>query len=441
MPMRASATPSGRRSGATSRKAFASSRTRPRARRAPCRSRRRRSSRTFRGSSNCDSRSSGFRQKGPTQLMADNPVTTKSAAATATDSEIETQAIAVIDHVKTSLASPLAAAEVDKIGRNEQRDLADAIDLLATRAVDLQALKGEQGSVAKTLTEFRVKMDQMNPHLVQKSAAGRILAKVPIVGPMIVSAWTNSRVREIGSRYQTLREQIDAAMRSLYANKDVILQDNVSLTSLYERVQRAHQGVLHSIAQGEQVKTKLTGMRDTTANGSERETLELLLNRVNVRIQDLRTMEQVDLQESVSMNMTVTNNMDLADAIERTVTVVRPLMVVGLAIQAALANQKRAIQAVKATQDYAGQLLVANAAAIERQTQEIGDLTQNASVALTKVEEAYQKVMSAIDKADEIRRKGSDAAVQASAKLQQMSIALQPKVDKLEAGRKARLDV
>jgi len=84
---------------------------------------------------------------------------------------------------------------------------------------------------------------------------------------------------------------------------------------------------------------------------------------------------------------------------------------------------------------------VANAEAIERQTQEIGDLTQNASVALTKVEEAYQKVMSAIDKADDIRRKGSDAAVQASAKLQQMSIALQPKVDKLEAGRKARLNV
>ena len=131
-------------------------------------------------------------------------------------------------------------------------------------------------------------------------------------------------------------------------------------------------------------------------------------------VQDLRTMEQVDLQEAVSMNMTVTNNMDLADAIERTVTVVRPLMVVGLAIQAALANQKRAIEAVKATQDYAGQLLVANAEAIEKQTQEIGDLTQNASVALTKVEEAYHKVLSAIDKADEIRRRGSAAAENAA---------------------------
>jgi uncharacterized protein YaaN involved in tellurite resistance len=373
--------------------------------------------------------------------MADNPVTVKPAAPTVVDGEIETQALAVIDRVKASMASPMAATEVDKIGRNEQRDLADAIDLLATKAVDLQALKGEQGSVAKTLTDFRQKMDQLNPHLVQQSWVARILSRVPVIGPIVVNAWTNSRLREIGTHYQSLRDQVDAIMRSLYANKDVILQDNISLTSLYERVQGAHQGVVRSIGLGEQVRAKLVAMRDGGASASEHETLDLLVNRVNVRVQDLRTMEQVDLQESVSMNMTVTNNMDLADAIERTVTVVRPLMVVGLAIQAALANQKRAIQAVKATQDYAGQLLVGNAEAIERQTQEIGDLTQNASVALTKVEEAYHKVLSAIDKADEIRRKGSEAAVQASAKLQQMSAALQPKVDKLEAGRRARLDV
>jgi len=50
-------------------------------------------------------------------------------------------------------------------------------------------------------------------------------------------------------------------------------------------------------------------------------------------------------------------------------------------------------------------------------------------------------VLSAIDKADEIRRRGSAAAENASAKLQQMSAALQPKVEKLEAGRKARLEV
>src|SRR5216684_7138295 len=91
--------------------------------------------------------------------MGDNPVTLKPAAPPVIDGEIETQALAVIDHVKTAMASPLAAVEVDKIGRNEQRDLADAIDVLATKAVDLQALKGEQGGVAKTLTEFRLSLE------------------------------------------------------------------------------------------------------------------------------------------------------------------------------------------------------------------------------------------------------------------------------------------
>ena len=141
------------------------------------------------------------------------------------------------------------------------------------------------------------------------------------------------------------------------------------------------------------------------------------------------------------MNITVSNNVDLADAIERTVTVVRPLMAVGLAIQAALADQKRAIEAVKATQEYAGDLLVANADAIGRQTEEVGALTQSATIALAKVEEAHRKVMAAIDKTDEIRRAGSKTAEEASAKLKQMSAALLPKVEKLEAARTTRFDL
>jgi len=226
-----------------------------------------------------------------------------------------------------------------------------------------------------------------------------------------------------------------------YVARANALENNVSLTTLYGRVQRAHQGVLRSIAVGEQVRARLVGLRDQAADPSEREKLELLVNRVNVRIQDLRTMEQVDLQESVSINITVSNNIDLADAIERTVTVVRPLMAVGLAIQAALADQKRAIEAVKATQEYAGDLLIANADAIGRQTEEVGNLTQNATIALAKVEEAHRKVMAAIDKADEIRRAGSRTAEEASAKLKEMSAALLPKVEKLEAARNARLEL
>src|SRR5215831_9312651 len=143
--------------------------------------------------------------------MADNPVTLKPAAPVS-DADIETQALAVIDTVKTSMASPMAAVEVDKIGRNEQRDLADAIDLLATKAVDLQALKAEQGSVAKSLTDFRQKMDQLNPHLTQQSLLARIVSKLPIIGPMILQSWTSSHLREIATRYQTLRDQVDAVM-------------------------------------------------------------------------------------------------------------------------------------------------------------------------------------------------------------------------------------
>ena len=71
----------------------------------------------------------------------------------------------------------------------------------------------------------------------------------------------------------------------------------------------------------------------------------------------------------------------------------------------------------------------------------MGNLSQNATISLAKVEEAHKKVMAAIDKADEIRRLGSKTAEEASVKLKQMSAALQPKVEKLEAARTTRLEV
>jgi uncharacterized protein YaaN involved in tellurite resistance len=373
--------------------------------------------------------------------MSDAPVTVKTQSPPAIDAEIESQAVAVVDKVKSALTSPLVVHEIDAVGRDEQRELGDAIDLLATRAVDLQALKGEEGAVARSLTDFRQKMDRLNPHPVERDGFGRVVSLIPIVGPMIVNWWNRSRLRQIATEYQPIKQQINAAMASLFANKDRILENNISLTTLYGRVQKAHQGVLRSIAVGEHVRTQLVTLRDQTSGASEREKLDLMVNRVNVRIQDLRTMEQVDLQEQASMNITVSNNIDLADAIERTVTVVRPLMAVGLAIQAALADQKRAIEAVKATQEYAGDLLVANAEAIGRQTEEVGNLTQSATIALAKVEDAHRKVMAAIDKADEIRRAGSKTAEEASAKLKQMSAALLPKVEKLEAARKTQLEM
>ena len=107
----------------------------------------------------------------------------------------------------------------------------------------------------------------------------------------------------------------------------------------------------------------------------------------------------------------------------------------GLAIQAALAQQKKIAKAVKGVQETTAAMLEANAAAIGRQTVEIGEMQNNPVLALESVKKAHNTLLEALDKMDEIRQLGTEKARTGIAELNRMSAVLEPKVEALEAAR------
>jgi len=69
------------------------------------------------------------------------------------------------------------------------------------------------------------------------------------------------------------------------------------------------------------------------------------MHDLSMRVQDLRTMDEVFLQFFISIDLTRQNNARLVQAVERTLTLATNLVAVGLAIQTALFRQKRVIDA------------------------------------------------------------------------------------------------
>lgn len=63
---------------------------------------------------------------------------------------------------------------------------------------------------------------------------------------------------------------------------------------------------------------------------------------------------------------------------------------VGLAIQSALSRQRRVLEATRRTREFLGNLIVANAASIRHDTQEIGDVYNNPVIALEKIAQAHK---------------------------------------------------
>ena len=318
--------------------------------------------------------------------------------------------------------------QVSAMGVREQQRASKEIGLLKTRVgTMLKQLEGEGGEIPKTLIELRHTMDGINPQVLgQPSGIAKWLGKAPGVGKVL---------KRIAVKYESVQTQIDHIMNGLRHGKDRLLMDNAELEQLYDQVHLAQQGVQQSAYVGELLWEKLEDAFAEVTEPAQRQKLQAMMHKVAMRVQDLRTMEQVNLQFFVSIDMTLQNNDALCDQIDRTVMVTQSLLTVGLAIQAALANQKQIASAVRQVQESTAAMLEANAAAIGRQTAEIGEMQNNPVIALDRVKNAYSTLVGAMDEMEKIRTAGTEKARAGIAELTRMSSALEPRVEALQAAR------
>lgn len=340
--------------------------------------------------------------------------------------ELEQQAAELASQAASNPTDRQLTRRMQAIGVKEQQKASKEISLLKTRVGTLlNNLDNEGGEIPKTLIDLRHTMDEINPNVIGKPGGfSRLLGRTPGVGKIL---------RRISAKYESVQTQIDSIMDGLRSGKDKLLQDNAELDQLYIEVQEAQNGIQKSAYMGEILSGKLEEQSLTLTDPNEKRKLNEMQHKVAMRVQDLRTMEQVNLQFFASIDMTVQNNDTLAEQIDRTVMVTQNLLTVGLAIQAALANQKQVADAVQQVQASTAAMLEANASAIGAQTAQIGQMQNNPVIALESVKNAYNSLVSAMDQMDEVKRIGTAKAKAGIEELNQMSAALQPKVEALEA--------
>lgn len=318
--------------------------------------------------------------------------------------------------------------QVSAMGVREQQKASREIGLLKTRVgTMLSQLDGEGAEIPRTLIALRHTMDEINPQVLgQPSGIAKLLGRTPGVGKIL---------KRIAVKYESVQTQIDQIMAGLRHGKDKLLQDSTELEQLYDQVHVAQQGVQQSAYVGELLMQRIEDSIVEETETVQRQKLQTMAHKVAMRVQDLRTMEQVNLQFFSSIDMTLQNNDSLCEQIDRTVMVTQSLLTVGLAIQAALANQKQIATAVKQVQDSTAAMLEANAAAIGRQTREIGEMQNNPVIALDRVRNAYESLVGAMDEMEQIRLAGTEKARAGISELTKMSAALEPKVEALQAAK------
>jgi len=348
--------------------------------------------------------------------------------------EVQARAHELAEQMLAEPADRQLGRRLASLGSEAQQKSGAQMDLLKTRVGTLMKdLDGPGAKIPEGLVSLRKTMDELNPHVAMTKPRGflsKLLRRAPLIGNVLA---------DIAVKYESVQTQIDSIIGGLRVGKDELLSDSLELERLYQQVQASQLEVQQAAYLGELLWTELEEAKSNVTDPAEAEALGAVIHRVAMRVQDLRTMEQVNTQFFVSIDMTIQNNDHLSDAITRTMTVTQSLLTVGLAIQAALSNQKKILSAVQETQQYTSDMLAANAASIRQQTTEIGDLYTNPVLALDKVKSAYDDLLGAMDEMDALRKKGTESAREGIEQLTQMSADLAPKAEALRAAGEAEL--
>ena len=232
------------------------------------------------------------------------------------------------------------------------------------------------------------------------------------------------RLERIAIRYETISRQVTVIERRLAEGHVLLRRDNVELRKLYEEVEAQRLPIERNSYLGEAI---IAGLRELTARTTDpmkRDRIQTVLFDVSMRVQDLRTMQEVHTQFFVSIEMTRVNNSRLGQAVDRTLTLTTNTLMIGLAIQAALARQKRVLEATERTRQFLGDLIVSNAASIKQHVSEIGDVYRNPVIAIEKLTQAHNDLLDALDAAGRLEAEGIEIARVNIEKLRQLTAEL-----------------
>lgn len=325
---------------------------------------------------------------------------------------------------------------ITSIGIQTQRDAAGQLDLLKTRVGTLLNEGGAGAEMANGLRDLRTTLRQIDPHQMTQPGIGRrVLDVLPIA-----NGHDNLVVRglnRIAIRYEPVSRQIAQIETKLREGQALLVRDNVELRTLYKDVESQQPAIRQSAYLGELLMERLSSLVERTEDPAKRSRLQDAQHDVAMRVQDLRTMEEVHVQYFVGIEMTWQNNKRLAQSVERTLTLATNVVTVGLAIQSALIRQRGVKEATERTREFLGDLIAANAASIRQHTEQIGDLHNSPVVAIEKISQAHDDLVEALETASRLRRDGIAAARENIAILSQMSNLLEQKVGGLpeEPGR------
>lgn len=323
--------------------------------------------------------------------------------------------------------TPAVLSMIDSIGKDSQDKMKKSNDVMNQNVGSLLKDLDGKSPTAEKLMELSACMGELNPSSLRNAWWFGII-------PAPIKKYA---VNNFINKYKPMKDHVSTILDGLRHGYDEIIELNITMEHQYNGLTEAMKGIQsdvflcqHTIERVEEFEKNM----DTT-DQLEVQKVNQAKNKLWRKVRDLKTKEQAVNQFFVSLEQTFVSNSLLSEQIESAITVGPMVMNNALQIQAGLAKQAKIQEGLEKFQDGLSDMMAQNAKATKMATEKAVELYNNPVLALDKMEEGFNDLMSAVNTANDAIANSTQSAMDTSARLQEMNDAFKPTVEAMRDQR------
>ena len=317
---------------------------------------------------------------------------------------------------------------VESMFLSEQQDAARRSEMLNEPLKTLAHRADDGGEVATTLTDLRMRVEELDPAGVDFEAGWlmRMVGKIPGVG---------SPVKRYFSRYESASTVIDAIIRSLENGKEQLKRDNLTLSEDQKQMRQSGEKLEQAIKLGQLIDHKLEYKlaREISAEDPQAAFVkEELLFPLRQRIQDLQQQLLVSQQGYLTTEMIMRNNQELMRGVDRAVNVTVNALQIAVTLAMALAHQKIVLEKVQAVTQTTNQLLANTSERLKTQGVEIQKQASSTALDLDVLRQAFTDINQALEDVSTYRQEALPQMASSILEMDQMAAKAEEAIKRAE---------
>ena len=324
---------------------------------------------------------------------------------------------------------------VDTMGRDLQRRSATKSKMLQAPLKDLTRGAEDGGPVAKSLSDLRIEVENLDPTSVDLSPGGftRLIGMIPGVG---------TPLKRYFMKYESAQTSIDSIIKSLEKGRDQLKRDNVTLVEDQKAMRELTLTLTDQVELAQALDGALVEQLDTeiTADDPRRQFVEEeILFVVRQRTMDLQQQLAVNQQGVLATEMIIRNNRELMRGVDRAIDVTVSALQVAVTVALALAHQKVVIDKVEAVNRATSDIIAGTAERLKTQGTEIHEQAAGAMLDMDSLRSAFEDISIALDEISRYRREALPQMASTILELDQLAEESEEAISRMEEGRSTPL--